>query len=68
MAAHVPDKVSVNDLTVTNSVTLENSTHSISDVTATIKALSDEMTTIRREVNGLSASASTSAANITTKS
>ena len=68
MAAHVPDKVSVNDLTVTNSVTLENSTHSISDVTATIKALSDEMTSIRREVNGLSTSASTSASNITAKS
>ena len=68
IVAHVPDQVSVNDLTVTKSVTLENATHSISDVTATIKALSDEMTTIRREVNGLSASASTSAANITTKS
>ena len=65
---YVPSDVAVKNLQVTNTVTLENTTTKIEDVAGTIKALSDEMTSIRREVNGLSTSASASAANITTKS
>ena len=67
-AVTIPSQVTMKDLTVTNSVKLENTTNSIDDVVGTIKSLSDEMTSIRREVNGLSSSASASAANITTKS
>lgn len=66
-AATVPSKVTVNELSVTGTVTVENSAKSVTDLAGTINTLADELASLKTQVNGDGASTTAITANITSK-
>tara|TARA_R110000824_G_scaffold262137_1_gene450907 strand:- start:887 stop:2254 length:1368 start_codon:yes stop_codon:yes gene_type:complete len=65
--ADVPSKVTVKELTVTGTVTVENSAKSVADLAGTINTLADELASLKTKLLGDGASTDAITSNITTK-